>query len=110
MEAGGYLKLKRQSGQLSDQRVYAVASIIRHAALNTTGDFAALDGQAFYDAMLDLGHNRRPAFRADARRQLCAQVSRFAAAQAQADGTVERWWFRTLQHCPTRDRGSRKKG
>lgn len=90
-EAGGYSPADKAVSYLTSYgAVYAVASIIRHA-LNTTGDFAALDGQAFYDAMLDLGTiDALGIFALDVRDgNRAPQVSQIRQAQAQADGSVD---------------------
>ena len=89
--AGGYPATDKAVSYLTSYgAVYAAASIIRHA-LNTTGDFAALDGQAFYDAMLDMGTiDALGIFTMDVRDgNRAPQVSQVRQAQAQADGTVD---------------------
>lgn len=90
-EAGGYPASDKAVSYLTSYgAVYAVASIIRHA-LNTTDDFAALDGQAFYDAMLDMGTiDALGIFALDVRDgNRAPQVSQIRQAQADADGKVD---------------------
>ncbi len=54
-EAGGYPETDKAVSYLTSYgTMYALADIIRHA-LNTVGDFEKLDGQAFFDALMDLG-------------------------------------------------------